>query len=178
MKTIIGLFSKEKHITRSLSKLKEFGIPQENIDILAYENNVRELLNGYRGQVTTRYARWSLLLSIVVFGLYNLVGWICDCGLIPYNLRVELDSLGIIVIVGALLGILGAYFFGIEILDGSSRLYIWNIHQGGKVVVVQTDKELTERIKDILHKENGVAIQTLESRFERLLHKKSSPAFF
>jgi len=176
MKTVIGFFSKEKHINRSLGKLKEFGIPQENIQILAYENNVRELLNGYGEQVTARYAGWSLLLSLVVFGLYDTFGRICDCGLITYSFQAELDRLVIFVIVGALLGVLGAYFLGIEKLDGNSRLYIWNVNQGGKVIAVQTDDELAETVGDLLHQENGVAIQTLESRFKRLFNRESRAA--
>ncbi len=109
---------------------------------------------------------------MATFGLYELIGRICDCGINLYGLMTELDKLVLFIIVGAIVGVLAGYLTGVEHLEGTIRPYTWNVHQGGKVIVVRTNDELETIVINILHKESGVAIKTLETRLGHFWHKK------
>ncbi|MDH3675302.1 MAG: hypothetical protein OES12_07385 [Anaerolineae bacterium] len=170
MKTVIGLFLKDEQVQHSIDKLQEAGIARDNIRVLAFEDTVADLLSGHQSVIVTKYVGWGVIVSAAVFGLYELIGRVCDCGINIYGFRIELDKLVLFIVVGAILAALAAYLAGVEHLDGSMRPYTWNVHQGGKVVAVRTHDELETTIMDILHKENGVAIKTLETRLGHLWH--------
>lgn len=173
MKTIIGLFSKDDYVKASISKLEKVGIGREQIRVLAFENTVAELLEGHQSRTFIRYASWGVAASAIVFILFEVIGRICDCGITIYGFYVELDRLLLFVIAGVVLGIIFAYFVGIERLQGSSRPYTYNVQNGSKVIVVQASEEKETEIIEILHSENGAAIRTLESRLHSLLHQNS-----
>lgn len=173
MKTIIGLFSKDDYVEASISKLKDAGIKREQINVLAYENIVADLLQGHQSQTFFRYATWGMAISAIVFIFFELIGRICDCGITIYGLYVELDRLLLFTIVGVVLGLIVAYLIGVERLQGSPRPYTYNVQNGSKVIVVQVSDERETEIIEILHSENGAAIKTLESRLHSMLHHNS-----
>ena len=173
MKTIIGLFSKDDYVEASISKLEDVGIKREQINVLAYENIVADLLTGHQSRTFVRYAVWGLTISAVVFILFELIGRICDCGITIYGFYVELDRLLLFAIAGVVLGLIVAYLIGVERLQGSPRPYTFNVQNGSKVIVVHVNDERETEIIKILHAENGAAIRTLESRLHSLLHHNS-----
>ncbi len=177
MATVIGLFSKDEHVQRSIDKLQEAGITRDKIKVLAFEDAVVDLLNGRQSAVITKYVGLGVLVGMTIFGLYELIGRICDCGIPIYGIRIELDTLALFIAVGAILSMLVGYFVGIERLKGSIRPYIWNVHQGSKVVAVQANDEQENTVINILHNENGAAIKTLETRASHFWHKASQHSY-
>jgi hypothetical protein len=173
VKTIIGLFSKDDYVKASISKLEKVGIKGEQIRVLAYENTVAELLEGHQSRTFVRYAGWGIAISAIIFILFEVIGRICDCGIRIYGFYVELDRLLLFVIAGLVLGLIFAYFAGVERLQDSPRPYTYNVQNGSKVIVVQASEEKETEIIQILHSENGAAIRTLESRLQSLLHQNS-----
>ena len=173
MKTIIGLFSKDDYVEASISKLEDAGIKREQINVLAYENIVADLLEGHQTQTFIRYAAWGIAISAIGFIFFELIGSLCDCGITIYGFYVELDRLLLFVMAGVGLGLLVAYLIGVEHLRGSPRPYTFNVQNGSKVIVVQVSDEREAEIIETLHAENGAAIRTLESRLHSLLHHNS-----
>jgi hypothetical protein len=174
MKTVIGLFSNDKNVQRSIDKMQEVGIARGEIRVLASEDTVADLLNGHPAVILAKYVGWGVIISMSVFGLYELIGRICDCGLPLYGFRVELDTLVLFIVVGALLSVLVGYFVGVEKLEGNIRFYTWNAQRGHKVVAVRTNDELEDTVINILHKANGVAIKTLECRLRSFWSNRHS----
>lgn len=172
MKTVIGLFAKDKQVQRSIDKLQEGGITRNEITVLAFKDTVTNLLSGHQSAVVTRYAIWGVIISMAAFGLYELIGRICDCGINIYGLRIELEKLILFIVVGIILGVLAGYLAGVECLAGSVRPYTWNVDHGGKVIAVRTDDERETTVINILHKENGTAIKTLETRLGHFWYKR------
>ncbi|MCP4363303.1 MAG: hypothetical protein GY796_35335 [Chloroflexi bacterium] len=166
MKTVIGLFSKNGDVQRAIQRLQEANLPIDSISMLTSETAVRDVLSGHQKQELTKYAVWGLGLSILFFALYSLAGLVCDCGLMVYNIWIELETLILFIAIGAALGLLIAYYMHVERLNDSIRPYTWNVYQGSAVVVVHTNNEQVATVVDILHHQNGAAIKTLETRLQ------------
>ena len=81
MKTVIGLFANDENVQRSIDKIQEAGIARDKIKVLAFEDTVADFLNGHQAVILTKYVGWGIIIGISAFGLYELVGRICDCGL-------------------------------------------------------------------------------------------------
>ena len=172
MKTVIGLFSSQESLFRALRALDQAQLPFEQVSIAGSESKVKEMLGGYQKQVLSNYARWGLVLGLVCFGLYNLVGLFCDCGLSIFNVWIELETLILLLTAGAFIGLAIADYFRVERPAGSIRLYTRNVQRGGVVVAVETAPEHVDAITEILHQNGGSAIKCLETRLDHYRNQK------
>ena len=167
MKTVIGLFSKDEEVQRSIYKLQVAGLAEGKISILTHEEAVRKFLDGNQNHIVEKYAGWGAVFGITIFNLYDLtVGAYAWTNLFGYSSpSFWVFVLLMLTAMGALFGASAGWLFGVEKLDTGSRLYTWNVGQGSKLMVVQVNNELAPKVIDLLHQENGVAIKTLQSRF-------------
>ena len=114
MKTIIGLYSSQEAMYRALQALDQSQVPVEQVSIARSESKVNAVLGGYQKQVLSNYARWGLVLGLIFFGLYNLVGLFCDCGLSIFNVWIEMETLILLSTAGAFIGLAIAYYIRVE----------------------------------------------------------------
>ncbi len=172
MKTVIGFFPNQETLFGALQIIDQAQIPVEEVSILSSESKVKSRLEGHQKQVLSNYARWGLVVGLLFFGLYNLVGLYCDCGLSIFDVWIELETLIILCAFGAFLGLAVAYYIRVKRLDGSTRLYIANVQRGGVVVAIDATSDNVNTIIELLHQNGGSAIKCLETRLSQYLNQK------
>lgn len=176
MKTVVGLFSKSEDVDRASYNLCSTGlVNREQIQVLTTGASVNELLGGHQSHMLLTHVGWGLFASLVLFGLYNLIGLACNCSLMIFNLWIELDVLFLLIGAGVLIASAVTYFLQVNRLNDSFRPYTYNVEHGSLMVAVETPPELQQTVIDILYHSNGSVIKTLETRFSNYWRKKSQP---
>jgi len=157
---------------KAIQVLDQSQVPVEQVSIFGSESKVKTMLSGHQKQVLSNYARWGLVLGLIFFGLYNLVGLFCNCGLSIFDTWIELETLILLSTAGAFAGLATAYYIRVERLNGGTRFYTGNVQRGGVVVTVDTAPEHVDAIIKILHQNGGSAIKCLETRLNHYLNHK------
>lgn len=176
MKTVIGLFLRNEDIEQASQELHRIGLvgPQE-LRVLTSEAAVKELLGGHQSHVLAIYLGWGLFAGLLLFGLYNFIGLVCNCGLMIFDFWIELDALFMFVGIAILITGAIAYFLQVERLNGSFRPYTYNVNHGSLLVAVEAPPELQQAVIEILYRHHGSAIKTLETRFSNYWRKRTRP---
>jgi hypothetical protein len=176
MKTIVGLFSNRENIEQASHDLISTGlVDRPQIQVLTSADSVKQLLAGHQSHLLLTRVGLSLFASLLLFGLYNLIGLACHCSLIIFDMWIELDVLFLIVGGGVLITSVITYFFQVNRLNGSFRPYTYNTEHGSLVMAVEAPPEQQQAVVAVLYQHHGSAIKTLETRFSAYWRKKSQP---
>jgi hypothetical protein len=161
MNTVIGLFWCKEDIQSSMQRLKEAGVPQDSVDVLTHVS--RKRLCSNLCHPVARSAIWGAVIGVAIYATFGLVAGVIGCH------YCELDStygIGILLgflIIGGLVGALLGQWIGLDASEQSSHLYTQAAHFGGRVVAVEANDELVEKVMDILRQANAIGVRVLES---------------
>ncbi len=169
MSMVIGLLQNEDRIQSSINRLRNAGFTADKIRILTRYNDIQKLFGRNESRIVVKYMVWGALLGIAILHLYGLTmgGYACNqlFGYIPVSFWV-CDIVGF-TLVGLILGISAGFFVGVSKFEGGADLYTHGVCQGGKLVTVEVDNELTtEEVITILQQENAQGVKAFQDLVE------------
>lgn len=164
MKSIIGLLDNEAAVHPTVERLKEAGIDEERIAILANSKTINRILDVDPMRVIQKHALWGTGIGVATYAVCGLLAAFCECRLMNYG-----QIYGIFAFLGAVLaGTIIGGFLGIAVGAGEAEkdthLYIQGVSFGGKVIAVQVAEAEAERVQDVLTKENVLGLKMLQTK--------------
>ena len=174
MYPVIGLFWREVDTAQVVNKLKEAGFPEDKISIFTQESALRSLLGCKPSDVIPKYATLGVLFGIIIYGIFGLLAGWCQCNWFNFEQMYGIAAfLGIIlggVFVGGFLGCIA----GIAESEEDSHLYIQGARLGGRVIIVQANRENVERALSILEQAKASGVKSLERQGDQFFPVLSS----
>jgi len=161
METVIGLFWDEENVQSAIQRMKEVGVAEKEISVLAHQDEVRRLLNGNQGHIVGKYAFWGALLGIATVGPLGLGASLCECTLLRFNPGFGMGVLVAFIAIGTAFGAFLGCFFGVDESEKCYQLYCRGVCLGAKVVAVQTSDELVATATRTLRHGKAVGVKSI-----------------
>ena len=161
METVIGLFWDEENVQSAIQRMKEVGVAEKEISVLAHQDEVRRLLNGNQGHIVGKYAFWGALLGIATVGPLGLGASLCECTLLRFNPGFGIGVLVAFIAIGTAFGAFLGCFFGVDESEKCYQLYCRGVCLGAKVVAVQTSDELVATATRTLRHGKAVGVKSI-----------------
>jgi hypothetical protein len=160
MKTVVGLFWRDRDVECSIRELEEAGIAQDSIDVLTQID--RKHLAGDQGHPILRSAGWGAVIGIAIYAVFGLGAALAGCAYCGYGSGYAVGTLAGFVIIGGFVGALLGQWIGADASERDTHLYTQGLNRGGRLVMVRGSQEALARATDILTQQNGVGVRTLE----------------
>jgi hypothetical protein len=162
MKSIIGMHRGEGDVARSIQRLKDVGLPEDNISVHTQVNAIQKILGCEPPNcVISRYAAWGASLGIAAYALPATLAGLCQCNLFHYGQAYGIGTFLGGILAGAFVGGGLGFFIGAAEFDKDSNLYVQGARMGGSLIVITVSEENTDRVKLVLEQEKASGVKVL-----------------
>ena len=168
MSTVIGLFRANQEVSQEIEQLEEAGFAKDNIRVLTKDRPVKKLLGCEPNRIVAEYASWGALLGITVYGIFILVGVLCDCILYPISQLIAFEIVLVGILIGALIGGIIGGLTGMAEYEKNAHLYTQGINIGDKVFVLQTESGDEGKAINTLHQISCLGVRMLSQSEETI----------
>jgi hypothetical protein len=159
MKTISGLLWNREDVQSSIRQLKETGVDEDRISVLARNKAVRKFLGGDQSHVVEKHIGWGVLFGIAIFGVSGLTASLCECTLFNYSLASGIGTLASYITIGTIFGAIMGSVVGVGELEKDTHLYTQGVSRGGVLMVMQVSDELASRTMSTLRQTRAVGVK-------------------
>jgi hypothetical protein len=168
MDIVIGLLSAKQKPIDEINHLEETGITRDNIRVLNQIGAIYKLFGCNPKREVIKYAGWGALFGILIYGIFSAAAGWCECNIFKFSTIIGLE----VVFIGLLFGGLGGGFMGsivgMAMFEKDTHLYIQGVRMGDKVITVQSDKEDTLKVDQMLRQIGCTGVKAISRPNEEL----------
>lgn len=163
MKMLLSLIPDGQHVARAEQALLAAGLGEGAINAVVRPAEVWERLGGPKKlRILFRYTALGALLGLGVGAFYGVPSGILNCSQMdcPFSTSTVLLALISVywVVGGAFLGAIA----GADHLEENLYSYVEGVRRGAALLVVETPDEQVSEVTEILHRESGLLVHSME----------------